>query len=446
MDESTSDLSLNKKSATVILSIYLMLLGLATMVMSLLPSWLGYKSSEAISYKVEDGWCEIKSQGIGNHCFGDFYYPLTMTNLSNPWAATPNPGTPATNLFYKFFAKLTETFPGQFPLVLFLALSLVSVVIPLIHIHLRIFHGSILKTSIVSLVVFSSSPLLISIDRGNNQFFAIPLMYFFIYSLRVGLEGRALVFGVILTLFKPQFALFVLVFFIYRNWRRVRQWITYSAAGYIVGFAFHYQSFPQNIKSWLGQVYSYNGYAEKGAVFPVNLSMSNLIEIVLKVTEIEIPDFFVRLMCYVIFCVAIGAIYRFGYRNSLDFNLFYISMLPIVFVETTFHYYLILILIPVCFIFIEAMGDEQKPDSSKRQFLLQGKILRFLFGGTLVLTFIPWSVPYVLAESLIGRGWSIIGINWLPGQFFLNSLMCWLVWCILRRDSENYSSQDTLRR
>ena len=446
MDKVTPGLNLNKNYATFILSIYLILLGLATMVMSLLPSWLGYKSSEAISYRVEDGWCDTRSQGIGNHCFGDFYYPLTMTDLPNPWATTPNPGTPVTNLIYKFFAKLTEISPGQLPLILFLALSLACVSIPLIHIHFRIFHGSIFKTSIISLIIFSSSPLLISIDRGNNQFFAIPLMYFFIYSLRSGSESRALVFGVILTLFKPQFVLFVLVFIICRNWRRVRQWLTYSFAGYIVAFAVHYQSFPQNVIYWLGHVYSYSDYAEKGAIFPVNLSMSNLIEIILKVTEIEITVLFVRFVSYGILIVAIGAIYKFGHRNSLDFNLFYISMLPIVFVETTFHYYLILILIPVCFIFLEAMREEPDPESSNRQILLQGGILRFLLSGTLFLTFIPWSVPYILAESLIGRGWSIIGINWLPGQFFINALMCWLIWCVIRRDNENCSSPYTIRK
>jgi hypothetical protein len=247
-------------------------------------------------------------------------------------------------------------------------------------------------------------------------------------------------------LFKPQFVLFVLAFIIYRNWRRVRQWLTYSAAGYIVAFAVHYHSFPQNVNSWLGHVYNYSNYAEKGAIFPVNLSLSNLIEIMLKVTEIEIPDLLIRFICYGILIVAIGAICTFGQRNSLDFNIFYISMLPIVFVETTFHYYLILILIPVCFVFLDAMQEERDPNGSKRQILLQGKILRFLLSGTLYLTFIPWSIPYVLAESLIGRGWSIIGINWLPGQFFINALMCWLVWCVLRRDSKNYSNPYTIHK
>ncbi len=444
MDEVKPESKCEKKYATGILSTYLIFLGLATMIMSLLPSWLGYKSSEAISYKVDDGWCDPKVKGIGKHCFGDFYYPLTMTNLQNPWADTANPGTPATNSIYKVFAKLSEILPDRVPLILFLLLSLICVSIPLIHMHSKIFHGSIFKTSIVSLVLFSSSPFLISIDRGNNQFLAIPLMYFFIYNLRSGLEGKALLYGVVLTLFKPQFVIFILIFLVHRNWKRAAQWIVLSATGYILAFALHYQSFPENIFYWLNQIYRYSDYAEKGAIFPVNLSLSNLIEIVLKLSEISISDFLIRIFCYGIFFIAIGAIVKLGYKNSLDFNLFYIAMLPIVFVETTFHYYLILILIPTCFIFIEAMNKDPKFDSSKRKILTQGKIMRFLLGGMLVLTFIPWTLPYVLDESLIGRGWSIIGINWLPGQFFINALMFWLVWCCLRGDSKNYSHSYTI--
>lgn len=37
-----------------------------------------------------------------------------------------------------------------------------------------------------------------------------------------------------------------------------------------------------------------------------------------------------------------------------------------------------------------------------------------------VLCFIPWGIPWrVLFPDLEGRGWDVIGINWLPGQYSL---------------------------
>ena len=68
------------------------LVGLAlinTTLIVLLPSYLGFSSSSSLSYYVNDGWC-TKGQGIGSHCFGDFYYPFNFSNLDAPWAAGPN--------------------------------------------------------------------------------------------------------------------------------------------------------------------------------------------------------------------------------------------------------------------------------------------------------------------------------------------------------------------
>ncbi len=425
--------SRNKESLNFFLSVYITSLGLSISILALLPSWFGYRASEAISYNVNDGWCDPSQRGFGLHCFGDFYYPLTMTNLDNPWSATPNPYPPVTMFVYKFFSLLTTLSDGRLALGVYLAISVAAIGCAVIHAHLKLFDKSFLLTGSMIFLIFSSSPTIISIDRGNNQIFLLPLLYFFSYSILRSQDKKALFLGILLTLFKPQLGVFVLIFVVYRRLGIVWKWILYSGVLYFLSFALYFKSFPSNFGYWIVQIIRYQEYAEKGGIFPVNLSLTNLIEIPFRVFDKDSPGILISLVGFALLSMALICLIKYGSSFSLGSNLLFISLLPVVFVSTSFHYYLLLATVPLLLILFESQFPETVPNwATNKSLVFCNFFVRMIAGTAIILTFIPWSIPYVLDQSLLGRGWSVIGVNWLPGQLLLNLTMCAFIWQLWR--------------
>lgn len=51
----------------------------------LLTSYLGLIYTESFSALMMDSWCDPKTEGIGKHCFSDFYSVKEISNSNNPW-------------------------------------------------------------------------------------------------------------------------------------------------------------------------------------------------------------------------------------------------------------------------------------------------------------------------------------------------------------------------
>lgn len=51
-------------------------LSMFNLFLMLLASYHGSKLTELVSFVVNDGWCDISREGVGQHCFGDFGLPL----------------------------------------------------------------------------------------------------------------------------------------------------------------------------------------------------------------------------------------------------------------------------------------------------------------------------------------------------------------------------------
>ena len=419
------------KSTRNFISIYISLTGLATFILVLLPSWFGYKSSEAISFYSNDGWCKPEVSGIGVHCFGDFYYTILFANLDDPWSGNINPYPPVTIYLYKFFAILMGISEGHLALIVYLALTLIPLIIMLRHSHLNLFNKSAQATSFLALILFSSSPILVSIDRGNNVIFALPMLYFFSFAILKNKSKQALLWGICLTILKPQLGVFILIFVIQKQWSLVFKWIGYVSLGYFVGFALYFKSFPRNIGSWITQIFGFPNYGPPGSLFPVNLSFSNLLEIPFRLLGHSVPTALISFANYSLFILSVLILVTFGSKYSLGSNIFVLSLFPIIFVSTSFHYYLILLIVPLLLIVWEVLYMPHSSDGPKKRVILfDSTIIRLVAGSTVILTFIPWAIPYSLSSKLSEYSESIIGVQWLPSQILLNVLTILLIWRI----------------
>jgi len=146
----------------------LVLLQICTLLGSLLiASYSDARPTEHISFSVEDGWCDAESEGIGEHCFSDYYFPKRLMNEESILVNSvnwPHPYLPSTTLFHRFF----EIFPdGRSGLLAFLGVVGLATLIPALVVSTFTRNGAEKVLSILGLGVLSL-PTLVAFDRGNS--------------------------------------------------------------------------------------------------------------------------------------------------------------------------------------------------------------------------------------------------------------------------------------
>jgi hypothetical protein len=405
--------------------IYICCFALAASSSALLPSWLNYKTSEALSFGVNDGWCNPSTQGIGKHCFGDFYYPLFLSQQSNPWSDTPNPYPPLALYLYKPFSLIEDYFGSRCALFSYLAMILVAILIPLIHasIKLKLSESNIL---ILSLVTLGSAPILIVFDRGNSAILLLPLLYFVTLQLKNENWSRAMNLILLCSLIRPQFVLLFLIFILSGKLRKSLEALILTSLGLVISFIIYPHNVIRNLNDWVLQVISYQDYGTQGSMYPVNISMTNTINLGTRALNISINHNTVKLIVYGTLIVFFSLYWV--KRNSMPLRSKWISVLltPIFFISTTFHYYLFVV--SLLFV-IDQIWPEDEPNIKGKS----GKVVKLIDTTKKLLyiaTLIPWGIPWLLfPEMTVERGWTVIGIQWTLVQIILFTYVI-LIYCL----------------
>lgn len=175
----------------------------------LIATYSDARPTEHISFYVDDGWCDPSQQGIGNHCFGDFYLPKVLMGEDSILENTreiPHPYFPSTTLFHHAFDIFSG---GRTGLLVFLAVLSVAGVIPaLVASHGREWHDKIVAVLGLGIV---SLPFLISIDRGNSVLVGAAFASLAILFAGVRATRRFEVFVILAALIRPQYLLLALI-------------------------------------------------------------------------------------------------------------------------------------------------------------------------------------------------------------------------------------------
>lgn len=167
------------------------------------------RPTEHISFYVDDGWCEASREGIGDHCFGDFYFPQRLMGEDSILENTigiPHPYFPSTTLFHRVFEVFAAERTGLF--VYLVVLAMAGMVPPLVASRGRSWPERVF--AVLGLGVLSL-PFLITIDRGNS---AIVGACFGSLALMFSRRGSARafdVFAVLASLVRPQYLLLALL-------------------------------------------------------------------------------------------------------------------------------------------------------------------------------------------------------------------------------------------
>jgi hypothetical protein len=367
-----------------------------------------------LSFNVDDGHCTAQTQGVGAHCFGDFYYPLLFINQDNPWSTSPIPYPPLGLIIFKPFAFLVETFPNsQFGLFAYLGFLILTV--STIPIHLFVTKKIDITNSIVAgMLILSSTPMIVALDRGNVIVICLPLLYFFLHYESQNNAKRSFILWITLVLIKPQFALLGLVFLRDANMRGALKRAVLGFAIFCLSFLTYPVGITENLRAYSKQLVGYQDYGSLGNVFPVNVSIGSalsLVDVFNKTTFTEAT----QIVSMILLLATVIVVYRSPAKLSMSVVL-PVLMLPVILPQTSWHYYLT-VLIPF---FIFLITDKTVPkarifDTKNRNFL--HRLHNHLQIGLIVwalLIFAPWVIPWnVFAANQANFGALSTSMHWV---------------------------------
>jgi hypothetical protein len=238
-------------------------------------SYLGVDTYSSRSFPGGDGWCEPVSQGLGSHCWGDYYYVVFLVfGQPDPWLEYPNPYPAASLLPFILAHQLGSlTAFSHSGLIIYLA-SMTSLI------GWAVWAGTktlALENRIVlfSVLTFLSPPLIHAIDRGNSVGFIIPLLAWLYQSLRNHSENQALLAIVLLTVIKPHFAVLLFLYLVRGQLRPFIKGALLGGLTHIPAFLLvSGERFPANIFDWLVRLVSYQNFALVENGWPQNISFS----------------------------------------------------------------------------------------------------------------------------------------------------------------------------
>jgi hypothetical protein len=392
---------------------------LAAALNSLISSWLLFPISSALSFRVNDGWCMPPAEGIGTHCFGDFYYPASISLSGNPWENVGMPYPPwAIWIFVPF--RLLNMARSNCGFYAYLLLSIVAILFPVLHIYFKEHTLSKLQAVYVSSIIIFCAPVLIAVDRGNPIVFTVPIIYLLLRSLNNTLRAEYLIYASLLFQLKPQLGIISLLairLFGLKTWTK---WLIMNVVFMVLPFAIYGHRALINFVGWLKQMISFQDTLNTGLIYPVNLSIVNTLNIPIKVLNLRINSVLLSLIIAIFALALLGLIFSKSKERSVNSSFVALLIFPLVFMSTSYHYYLIVFIPIVTIILISEIAT----DSTHWYANLQNDIHQSKFSRTVALIavpliLVPITIPWGVFPGLTLKYFSKISIQWILVPFLL---------------------------
>jgi hypothetical protein len=379
-------------------------------------SYSTVRIANTLSYHTNDGWCDPTTEGFGEHCFGDFYAPLQFANTENPWNGPISNYPPAAYILMKPFSTIHGIWPGRIALIAFLSLAFACLIFPILHMYWR----KLAPTSILGvalLVTLTSGPSVTLIDRGNVLIFALPAIYMYLYKIKKQDFKSAVLYGVFFTVIKPQLILLAFLLLAMKKYKLVAKWILLSTIVTFASFLFYPSNILHNISKWVISTVKYQSYSAVGVLEPVNVSLKSSIDVIANIFGQTINSTITQLIIYTLFGLSVYNFLKKFKQQSTEMNFLAVSLFPILFVGTTFHYYLVILLPPLYMILINKSETNEFSvfRTSNRKINLE-KMVIWLY----VIILIPITIPWSSTGHFQGRGWENISMHWLLAQITLS--------------------------
>jgi hypothetical protein len=276
---------LSMPTAAVLLPIQ----GLSLIYWWIAGSYLGVDTYSSRSFLGADEWCTTVSQGLGSHCWGDYYYPLIVVfSQFDPWNSDyPSPG-PAASFLPFMIASVIGTIIGFGHAGLIVFLGSMTLLI-----GWSVWVGSKGMQLEPRLILFTtitlfSPPLIATLDRGNSVGFIVPLLVWLYWALRNQSQNQAILAIVLLTIVKPHFAVLIILFLISGQFKTFIKGVLMGGTIHVLAFlVVAGERFPVNIYDWLTELASYQDYSSVNTGWPQNISFAQSIYSIASFFRVE---------------------------------------------------------------------------------------------------------------------------------------------------------------
>jgi hypothetical protein len=256
-------------------SVLIPIQGISLVLWWILGSYFGIDTYASRSIAGDDGWCTPETQGLGVHCWGDYYGPIILLGIEpDPWSGPFNP-YPAAAFAPFVIAQTIGSLTGltQAGLFIYLFAMAGSICWSVWLGTKNLESGS--RILLFSALTFFSPPVIMALDRGNSVGFAVPLLVWFFLSLKNHKKLQSIFAVAILTVIKPHFILLVLFFIIRGGFKSAVGVIGLSGLINIIPFfLIGPQAFPANVMLWFTRTLSYQDYSSVTLQWPQNMSFS----------------------------------------------------------------------------------------------------------------------------------------------------------------------------
>jgi hypothetical protein len=278
-------------------------LAVAVPILWTISSYFDYDAFGSFMYKSDDGWCRSATEGLGDHCFGDwnerispnffdFQYPSFSSSLETSpvgpiWTSFLNHftafTTPKTALFFSLFTAFVVGF-----------------------LTVRILTNLTLTKQIAlfSLVFIGGYPWLVAVDRLHLSLFVLP---FFALAVRGSIQNNRVLLGrsvVVLALYKPHFAILLLVFANTREWKFLFKYSFMAIGGVLALIALPSASPVHRVYQYVFNVVYMSDYRPSGTTaYPPNLSIRRMLEMVLSFSDLQVNQLF--MFSIIVSCVGV---------------------------------------------------------------------------------------------------------------------------------------------
>lgn len=218
----------------------------------LLASYLGQPFSETLSFRIDDGWCDKSSEGVGVHCFGDFGTARTA-DFREPIYETPSVSASNTP-FTLFIWSIFRSIPYQLGVLMYL-ISLFGGVVGTVWVatkRLPFTERAALSMSIGVLNVGVIS----AVDRGNHVAWLVPISYVYLRSVQQNRWSSAVIPLALLASLKFWGILFIIPLLVHKKWRESAQAIGITVAINHICIGFYQGSYVSKIAGMLNATLS----------------------------------------------------------------------------------------------------------------------------------------------------------------------------------------------
>jgi hypothetical protein len=239
-------------------------------------SYLGFDVFASRSYWSFDHLCDPSTQGLGVHCWSDYYALASILESGNPYFLGEGSTLyPAAGLIpFMFFSWLTDL-TGVLWLGLVLYLLLMSGLITYsawVATNGQPFENRVLMTSTLVLL---SPAVLVALDRGNSTGFLVPLLIWLFVSIRNHNSKQTIISMALLSVIKPHYGVLAVAFILAGRAKEGSSALGLGITLNIFPFlVFWPKEFPNNILIWANTFFGYQDYGSVSGFWPQNISFS----------------------------------------------------------------------------------------------------------------------------------------------------------------------------